>query len=286
MINKKALLICGQMRSGTTMLANFLNAQELISVHRDRATVLFRNQDGIIHPLDFCADIEQQQLDAIQLSIDKNLRTIFVAKEKDSKHPLSDIEEKYKLSFDTKNCRNYRDVVQLCFEQMAKPKDVYVGTKVTLCEHNVSSFLRQLNGKAIGIIRNPLNVASSLISHQFLDGRMAPLVSTYIRSWKRGTNRLLQCQDDNLLLLKFEDFVGDKKKTCQILSAFLEVDINPSIDQLSDYGLPWGGNSSFQQNLSVADKSVITRKVKLPKHLEDEILATCGDEMCELELDI
>ncbi|GAA0857210.1 sulfotransferase [Aliiglaciecola litoralis] len=279
MMNKKALLICGQMRSGTTLLANFLNAQKSISVHRDRATVLFRTQDGIEHPLDFSLQIDQQQRESIQLSLDKNIRKIFEAKEKDNKRIEAGIEEQYMLKFDTKTCRNYRDIIHQCFEQMAAPQDSYVGTKVTLCEHNVPPFLQQFNGKAIGIVRNPLNVISSLISRQFFDGRKAPLASTYIRSWKRGTNRLLQCKDANLLLLKFEDFVGNKTETCEKLSAFLELDINPNIDQLFDYGLPWKGNSSFQQNLSVADESVITRKVTLPKHIEDEILSTCNDEM-------
>lgn len=278
-MDKKALLICGQMRSGTTMLANFLNAQNVISVHRDRATVLFRTQDGIEHPLDFCSQIKESQIRSIQLSLDNNIRKIFEAKLKDSKDTQKSNEDRYKVKLDTKACKSYQDIIHQCFEQMAAPQDVYVGTKVTLCEHNVPAFLQQMNGKAIGIVRNPLNVISSLISQRFFDGKMAPRASTYIRSWKRGTNRLLQCEDRNLLLLKFEDFVGNKEETCQTLSAFLELDIEPNIEQLFDYSVPWRGNSSFNQSLSVADESVIARKANLPKHLEDEILSSCGREM-------
>lgn len=282
MASCKALLVCGQMRSGTSLLANFLNAQKSISVHRDRATVLFRDQHKVSHPLDFCCDIPLSQLEAIQLSIDKNLDNIFDEKEEDLKHSLSHIKKKYRIRININGSSNYRDIIHQCLDKMANAGDSYVGTKVTLCEHNVQPFLSQLDSKVIGIVRNPLNVIKSLVSDNFSDGRMAPLASTYIRSWKRGVTRLLDCEDNNFLLIRFEDFVSDKTKTCQSISSFLGLNIDTNIEELYDYDLPWGGNSSFQKNLTAIDDSVIKRTSELPKNLQDEILSTCRDEMLRL----
>ncbi|GAB5380728.1 MAG: hypothetical protein Alis3KO_21150 [Aliiglaciecola sp.] len=278
----KPLLISGQMRSGTSLLANFLDAQTEITVHRDRATVLFRNQHGVEHPLDFLVELSLTDKQAIRQSISKNLDIIFAAKERDEGRLLAEIKENYRLDFNVRETKNYRDIIFDSFAAMANKKDRYVGTKVTLCEHNINAFIDQVDGKVISIVRNPMSVIQSLICRGFMEGKLASSASKYIHSWKRGANRLLECNKDNLFIVRFEDFISDKSAVSKALAQFLEVNINPNINTLKDYSLPWFGNSSFDKNLIAVDNSVESRKIELPDDLRHEIKVNCHDEMAKL----
>lgn len=274
------LLVTGFMRSGTSLLANFLNAQPDIILLRDRFISLFRDAADLPHPMDFLQPLEPEFKAKLIRSIDSNLETILSAKTFESEQQQQQIRQMFHIDLSAVDFNNYAELLQYLLSQSASRPVRYVGTKVTLCEHNAGKFIEQCQGKVIAIVRHPYQVISSLVSKNFYDGLYAEKALQNIKGWKRGIARVKQLQDNaEFHWLRYEDLIQSPEIELQRLSEFLQLPLQQNVTQLMDYGQPWRGNSSFEQSMNLFDSSSLKRPALISEEIKNFIDTECAEEL-------
>jgi Sulfotransferase family len=102
------------------------------------------------------------------------------------------------------------------------------------------------DARCIHIVRDPRdNFVSYRRKHPSWRGE------TFAESWTRSTQLGLQSQerlgDSRYLLLRYEDLVHTPEQTLCTIRAFLAIEQDPSLMTPTRAGVPWGGNSMFDQ---------------------------------------
>ena len=266
------LLITGQMRSGTTLLCNFLNSHEHTTMYADIFhTVAGRVPDPkgwSFATINYLADLSQTKRYYFLYSISHGIDVLKTANEVN-----------YKLDIDVHSFKNVKELYDLLLDSIACDGDRVVGNKVTSCELNISNLLTQTDLKVLYIHRDARDVVVSAAKkfNQPLDG--------YIQAWNRGIDTVLGIQSPNLLCVKFEDLVCRKAGLKEQLDDFLDMSVNFDIEQLSAYDRQWVANSSFNDVNSPFDASVACRWKNAPTWDVEKVYSFCKDRLAALGYD-
>lgn len=224
---KQSLLITGEMRSGTTFLANFLNSQSKAVVYADMLVSLF--------------------MEAHQLGI-RDIHKPLSEREKNVL--LSNLIQEGKLhhlgfaTIDRDRELNWWLLFQESLNVIRGGEDAQiVGVKRTREE----SYLPQLinaGAKVIYCVRDPRDV---VISAKNRFARFDLFKSA--ENWQQSVQLALQLRDSkHFFLMRYEDLILEKDKTAQQLSDFLEL---PVITNLTE--LKFGHNKHYRDNSSFGD---------------------------------
>lgn len=221
------LLITGQMRSGTTLAANILNAQKGIVVYRD-----------FLH------------IDRLK----KALRNTHLTE------PLNDRQKRHlihafnrwnrRLGFEWEVNPGTFDCLLTFYDEMLnrlRTGDTkVVGHKTTHSEPIVAELLQhKYDLKVIYMIRDPRDVVISAI-HRF------PRMSSFhaVKNWRDGYERIrpllnIKLFRTRILKVRYEDLLLDTDSVLERLSSFLGVENIGLPDRMRDYGRDWHDNSAF-----------------------------------------
>ena len=240
------LLITGEMRSGTTFLANFLNSQKSSNVYADMLVTLFMEA----HSLQI-------------LDINKNLS------EREKNVLLSNLIQEGKnhdLDFsgiDRNESFSWYGLFEKALDIIKESNEIrLVGVKRTREE----LYLKQLldNGvKVIYCIRDPRDVISSA-KNRFGSFNLFNSVSNWEKSYSNAQTLL---KHSNFYLLKYEDLILNTEEVVKSLESFLQIGITLDLEELV-----WGKSRKYQDNSSFGDvnklfdSNAVNRWKKNPDH--------------------
>jgi hypothetical protein len=242
----KKILITGQMRSGTTLLCNFLNSQKNITMYADIFhTVAGRVPDPrgwSFSKINYQANIPQTNKYYLMFSMSHGIDVLKTG---------SDV--KYQLDIDPKRFNNMRELYYLLLDSIAAENDLIVGNKVTSCELNIENITKQTDIKVLYIHRDVRDVVLSAAK------KFKRPMDEYIQAWNNAMDILIKIKTPNLLCIKFEDLVCKNKTVKKKIEEFLGVTIDFELDSLQAYDNKWVANSSFSDVNSLFNEKVAYR---------------------------
>jgi Sulfotransferase domain len=247
------LLVTGEMRSGTTFVANLLNSQVEAKVYADMLVTLF--MEG--HELN---------INDIKLPLDSQKKNILIS----NVIPEGMREE---MDFEGINRTldlSWLDIFNYCLTQIKgsdSPK--IVGIKRTREE----KYLKQLLDDGVMVVycvRDPRDVVISS-KNRFSAHR----TNTYIGKWSNSVNNAIGLNRySNFFLLKYEDLILNTDEVAGKLEEFLGIEIKTDLKELS-FGsrLKYQNNSSFGDVKKLFDSSAVYRWKKLEDQSEAQFCA-------------
>jgi hypothetical protein len=236
------LIVSGEMRSGTTFMANFLNSQEDISCYADfvRKPLLTA---GILNIVDYNCELTEKQSNIIfsEFKAECDLFNIPLYLEF-SRNDYNNIFEFYELAF-------------RALDAFTKKQNKLVGIKFTAYQKQIFKFLDR-KFKIIYLIRDPRDV---LISSQ---NRFANFdLIKFALSWKNSYHSIKKHRENpDFLLVKYEDFINKDSNLIKKLNDFCLTDLNFRVSELKlRNGINYIENSSFGDIKETFDKKAINR---------------------------
>ncbi|NHK32401.1 MAG: sulfotransferase [Asgard group archaeon] len=221
------VLITGPMRSGTTFLANFINANQNCMLYRDTLTALFR-----ISPL--------LRINDVNTILDERKKNILLTR---IKAELANLGMSTFKNLTSNDFKNLKDLLNLFFEKLAQKNTKLVGIKVTEASDWCESLLEHTDIKIIHLVRDFRDI---LLSSKNTFVEFNKHVTS--RKLKKSLNRILSIENSRFCYVRFEDLLINPEQTISTLSDFLGVKLDYKVDSLKDRGnedLDWEGNSSF-----------------------------------------
>ncbi|MBU1653179.1 sulfotransferase [bacterium] len=257
------LLITGERRSGTTLLANFLNSQNHITIYRDFLHIerLQKNMGcvGFLQPLPLPT---RQKL--IQ-----------------SFYEWTSMLE-IRLELDAYQFSNLSEFYTTTLRKIAKPDDKIIGHKTTMAERILGDLLNALPDlKVIYILRDPRDLVNSAL-HRFADEEAT--LFDYIEAWQNSLDTILRltCQpqiEPQLLIIRYEDFILNTGCSLTEISRFLGGHDIIIPDSMQDFGKRWTGNSSFGELNGPFDPSPVGRWKTQDMDVANTVEAILGNVM-------
>lgn len=266
---KKKLIITGPMRSGTTLVANFLNSVSTFSVYRDFLHVKrVRDAAGVEHIGESLGPAEKKR-----------------AKRKHNRMTSLLPVDNADFFVDSWPWHTVLGYYVNFLSYLRDGKEV-IGHKTTHAGEVLNQLLASVPGlRAIYVVRDPRDVVISAARkwpHQ-----QRGQTGRVMQRWKVGLNEALKAKsnhEERIYLLRFEDLVLRPNSEIDHLQEFLGVSMSMP-EQLVEYGNVWKGNSSFEEVDDLLDTSAVGRwKTKRPwlKQVEEY----CGALMSELAYNV
>ncbi len=128
------------------------------------------------------------------------------------------------------------------------------------------------DGRLLSIVREPRSWYASAASYN-PERYGDPNVS--IRHWRESAEAMLAAKrqyGDRVLLISFEDMLGDLEPTMRRVAEFLGIGFSPSLLEPTFNGLPIKANSSFKTDRH----GVLDAPLKRRESLSPEVVATIG----------
>ena len=242
------ILITGNMRSGTSFLANFLNSQENITIFRDSFHSLAGKMLG--------RPTKLMKLDYNE-PIGENEKKYLLEKILYGFKMLGNIVN-YNFSVKLSDFNTIGELYTIMLDSIAKEGDLVVGHKVTECEINIENIVTQTDVKVVYIIRDPRDVVISSVKkfNQPLDH--------YLAGWKQRVEYVIQALDnplckDKVFFVRYEDLIYNSPELLNELSDFLGVPLTYGLDVLKDFDNDWSNNSSYGDVKKMYDENAVYR---------------------------
>ncbi len=236
------LMITGERRSGTTLIANFLNAQERITIFRD-----------FLH-------IERLQKALGGVSLQKKLT------DEERRRLIRSFREwtsmlEFDVDLNPDEFLTLKDFYCSILSLIAAPGDRIVGHKTTMAHRILRHLLPCLPElKVIYCLRDPRDMVTSALK-KFADEDEGTF--EYIASWQdsyQTLKRLLLNRDfaARIMVLRYEDFILHSAESVAEMSEFLGITLAEDVS-MTDYGKSWRHNSAFGKLDGMFDASPIGR---------------------------
>jgi len=252
------LLITGQMRSGTTFMANFLNSQNNMTVYADFLISLFVSGQRL-------------QVDDINTALADRNKNILIAGLKAEANAMNveGFDNITKNDFNTWNDLfdlGLRKVVE--FDENTETK--VVGIKKTIEQYFIGQLLEN-DHKIIYMYRDPRDVLLSA-KNRFSDFSLY----TSITRWAKSMDHIEEfVKNKNMVLVKYEDLILNKEDVSSKISDLLGVEINTNLSTFKlRKGSIYKDNSSFHDVSELFDEKALYRW-KNDKDSDEVILASC-----------
>jgi hypothetical protein len=223
-MSRQGIFITGERRSGTTLVANFLNAQPNMVIYSDLLKSLF-SQAKAMQLRDPAARLDERKRNVLVSNlVAEGLETsvpVFADIPRDSVHTWFDLYDAALRALD--------------------PTSPFVGTKVT-AEYEMLDGLLAHGVKVIFMVRDPRDVMLS--SKNRFAGYEALNFATAWRAAVRASDVLVS--RPGFVRMRFEDLLGeDREKNLRALGDFLGTELDLSLDPVHRKGTRFRDNSSF-----------------------------------------
>ncbi len=296
----KNIFITGIYRSGTTLLDKLLNNHEKVFVASQPYPELyystkraFLESKGIKkhYPMDSMLLEEEYTLkEFLGYLVNTTIDDDFLQDVQDEVANNTNEEpnwSKYNLKEITRKgdfFTIHRQLINLLSKVYKRSDLSYTGSKEIICEEYIPYMAREGN-KAILVIRDPKDVISSLSfgKARVYTGDYRPMLYS-LRLWRKSVAFAIASETNpDFMMVKYEDLVTKPTATLRKVTKFLELDEFPEdafVYGIEDqYGMNWGGNSSFGMKANIDSSSIgIHRSVLKPEQV------TFIETVCEPEL--
>lgn len=234
----KSLLVTGFVRSGTTFLANFLNAQKDCLVYRDFLNSIFRTPKslGVVSYKEELTDRQKNiilsELKAEGWSIGTNVL------DQISKDFFSLNELHKKVLTLLKDSHSYK----------------VVGNKTTILGGDLKTLLEETDIHIIYIYRDFRDVILSA-KNRFRNFNLTRMLIDLEKDLKES----LKLTHKRLLKIHFEELMNNTDITIKKISLFLDIPIVKDVRVAKDRQIDWINNSSFHDIKAMFDKQACYR---------------------------
>jgi len=231
----KYLFVTGSMRSGTTFIANLINAQDECVVYRDFLLAVFRVSSQLgIHRLTRSLSSREKNvlLSSLQSELFRHFQNI-------QPEDFSDL----------------RDLYYLALAQICSLSTRLVGVKVTQAEDWIDSLLKETETLILVVIRDLRDVLLSAFN-RFSDYR----TYHFALNWYNGVMTTQKYRNNpRVCIIRFEDLITSPHATLASLSHFLGISFS-NIAQLQDFeNEKWIANSGFHDVKVPFDTNAVYR---------------------------
>jgi hypothetical protein len=244
------VIITGRMRSGTTLVSNFLNSNEKFSIYRDFLHVKrVKDVAGVDKINETISNTGKERA--------KNKHNSMT-----SKLPVEGRERFFVDEWEWDTVLEYYNE----FLDRIKNGDKVVGHKTTQAWNVLEEVLASVpNLKSIYVVRDPRDVVVSSVRKWPYERRGN--FENICKDWNEGVEEALTVKrkfENRLYLLKFEDLVLHVNEEVECLQEFLGVPVTVP-EELMEYGHSWKSDSSFGKGNSLLNASAVGRwKVRRP----------------------
>jgi len=234
----KKLLITGYIRTGMTLLANFLNAQEKCLIYRD-----FLGNILLPAPALAIRSFLQRLTEGQKNILLSSLKAEFWSAGSNAADCL-----------DT-NFLNLRELHENALRAMNDKNDYdIIGSKSTRMGNKLSSLIEELDVSVIYIYRDIRDVLLSA------KNRVAGYdLIRFMMEYRRDLDNALKIRSKRLLVVRFEDLILDTSSVVKQLSDFLDISITKDITTAKDRKISWTNNSSFHDISRLFDSGACFR---------------------------
>lgn len=231
------VLLTGSQRSGTTFLANLLNAQEDCVFLRDSFMAIFRASPGIKTFTEFLPICSRNIL-------------LFSLKAEMTKLGRNELNNLQSDQFTT-----LEELFDLAMGLFVNDSTKVFGVKICEEESWIETLLKETNMKIIYLVRDLRDVLlSSANAFAGFDK------NHYSKRWFQGITEALRIIDPRLLIVRFEDLILTPEKELERLSDFLGIPLVANVKELKDVsGVDWVDNSSFHDLVKLFDSTSVYR---------------------------
>jgi len=234
------VLLTGSMRSGTTFLANYLNANKECAFMRDSFVAIFRTSWRL--GIKSFTELLPTRLRNIVL-VGLKAETVLMGIDK-----LNHLQN---TQFTT-----LEELFDVSMELLIDDNTKVFGVKVTQTEYWFKTLLKETDIKVIYMIRDLRDILLSS-ANRFPDYDRV----RYSNQWFKGVTEALKNSDNSrLIFIKFEDLILYPEKTFKLLSAFLGVKLDTNINEIKDVSeAVWTNNSAFHDVKKLFDPIAVNR---------------------------
>lgn len=237
-----SLLVTGEMRSGTTLVANFLNSQSGCTVYADLLKGWF-GEPGRLALSGLSAELSQRQKNVL-------LSSLVAA---GWQFGISAFEQ-----IKSENFSNWYDLFETSLRCLDPDrKSSVIGVKITQ-QYEMLDELMTLGTKVVFCVRDPRDVAVSA-KNRFSNYNL----NDTVLSWRNSLQQMQgYIKNPNFYFLQFETLFekGSREKTVGQLADFLGVPLEPDTKTLKiRNGVDFVSNTSFGDVKEVFDKKALFR---------------------------
>jgi hypothetical protein len=238
-------MVTGERRSGTTLLANLLNANDQITVYRDFLHIA-RLQQLVAAPA-LGDPLTQAQKDRLIAHFDSREITRRAGRiSPTATRVMEDVATHGTVDVRPAGFDNLVEFYRKTLERIAAPDDLVVGHKTTSAHDAVAELLNAIPElHVIYMLRDPRDVTISAMK-RFPHERWSDHVAGWRASYR--TMRHLVGRPDlepRILLVRFEDLLLQTDETLSTMARFLGIGGLQVPATMTDYGQQWRDNSSF-----------------------------------------
>ncbi len=243
----KKILVTGYMRSGTTLLANFLNCQEECLVYRDFLRSIFITSRHL-RITSFLSELTDRQKNVLLSELKAEAGLLGSKMMDDIGKDFSNLKELYDRAIYAIKGNNDIEIV---------------GSKVTVVGDWLLKTIEETDINVIYIYRDIRDVLLSA-KNRFAKYNLMKIMIDL----QKDLECALNIKSEKLLLIKYEDLVLDTDSVTKQLSDFLGVNISKSISVAKDRETDWVDNSAFHDLDRVFDAKACYRWKKDQKSRE------------------
>ena len=235
------LMITGERRSGTTRLANILNAQTGITIYRD-----FLQIERIKSRLNI-KTLNENLLPATK-------RRLVRSFEFDDNADLG-----ISMDISADDFSTLLEFYTFVLEKIASPTDILVGHKTTMALGITPELLTRVPElRSIFVIRDPRDMVASALKLGWSNA------FELAEAWQNATEAAQSIQKDErfcnrFMIIRFEDLVGCPDIVLEQLASFLGIDNLRAPETMTDYSGEWRNNSSFGDLTGNIDSAPVGR---------------------------
>lgn len=261
MLVETPVFITGLYRSGTTLLSRALNAHPKLSITYDNVHFMrfcykkFEplNNKNVFNLLN---DVSERIFERSQIKLNTNL-------------VISELNKLEKIQYSN----IYNAIMKDCF--LKNSNKLIWGEKTNVAWGAIPGFLKMFpKGKCIFLLRDPRDV---LCSYKKMTTNPFPnyldTIFASLGAFQQASYLTKKISKDNLLILKYENFVTNPEKILKDISSFIGISYNKSMVDINCYtdltGNKWASNTSYKESLKNISPDSIGRWNK--NILEEEI---------------
>jgi len=254
------IMIGGLMRSGTTLIANFLNSQQNITVFRDFLVSLRL--------------FDEHEL----MNMNDNAKDILLTQIKEEMMTTAHLD----VQFERNKIKNICDIFAHSLDEIALSKDLFVGTKLTesMDIFQILSNCESNNIKFIYVVRDIRDV---ILSGKNMFKNYNPISAIY--QWKKEIieiDKLKEKLSNNLIIIRYEDFILQEER--EQLESFLKVKLEWNLTRFKDRDSEiWRNNSSFK-NMDKQDGISTKSLYRWKNEISNNKFLQLANELCSNEI--